>query len=441
MTIVRQPAVSGMFYPADPEQLRKWVDEALEAVTPPPLTSRVVISPHAGYVYSGALAARAIACLPTNTRRVLVLGPCHRVGIDAMALAGADAHATPLGTIPNDPELTELICTHPAVTTAPIVQRDEHSLEVQLPFLQRHLEPGFSVVPVAVGQVPASAVADIIDIAWQADNTAVVVSSDLSHYLPYAQARDVDADTLHRIVTLDGPLVGSQACGAFPVSGLIEFARRRQLSPVVLDSCNSGDTAGDRSRVVGYGALALRPASALPALAYNAIARHLGAGEVPVPATTEQLESDGATFVTLTIDGQLRGCIGSLVAHRPLRDDVEYNARAAAFSDPRFSPLTETELNRISVEVSVLSAPSPLAGSPGLERSEVEARLRPGVDGVTLSHGSRRSTFLPQVWDELANPHDFLAHLLRKGGWPASGWDRNIAVETYQVTSYHLPKR
>lgn len=439
MTVTRPPAVAGLFYPHDPKELRRVVDDALAEARPPALTSRAVISPHAGYVYSGALAATAIACLPRQTRRVLVLCPCHRVGIDGMALAGADMHATPLGDIPTDQDLTEQIASHPSVVTAPIVHQAEHSIEVQLPFLQRHLNDGFSIVPVAVGHVPPTAVADIIEIAWQHDDTAVVVSSDLSHYLPYHQARAVDADTLQRIRTLDGPLSGEQACGAYPVSGLIEFARRHDLTPVILDSCNSGDTAGDRHRVVGYGALALRPASALPALAYNAIATRLGKPSIAVPDTDEDLESEGATFVTLERGGHLRGCIGSLLAHRPLRDDVEYNARAAAFSDSRFRPLSARELPHLDVEVSLLSAPKPMTDTPGLGRAEVEARLRPGIDGVTLSQGPRRATFLPQVWDELPGPREFVSALLRKGGWPH--WDPRITVETYQVTSFHLPRQ
>ncbi|MDO5729285.1 MAG: AmmeMemoRadiSam system protein B [Actinomycetaceae bacterium] len=439
MTVTRPPAVAGLFYPHDPHELRRVVDDALAQAQPSALTSRMVISPHAGYIYSGALAATAISCLPRQIRRVLILGPCHRVGIDGMALAGADMHATPLGDIPTDHDLTDQIVSHPSVVTAPVVHQAEHSIEVQLPFLQRHLDDGFTIVPLAVGRVSASAVAEIIEMAWHHQDTAVVVSSDLSHYLPYAQARAVDADTVHRILTLDGPLSGDQACGAYPVSGLIEFARRHHLAPVVLDSCNSGDTAGDRSRVVGYGALAVRPASALPALAYNSIATRLGMPSIAVPDTDEDLDSEGATFVTLERGGHLRGCIGSLLAHRRLRDDVQYNAQAAAFSDSRFQPLSARELPLLDIEVSLLSAPSPISGSPGLERNEVEARLRPGIDGVTLSQGPRRATFLPQVWDELPNPREFVSALLHKGGWP--NWDPRITVETYQVTSFHLPRQ
>ncbi|MDO5727194.1 MAG: AmmeMemoRadiSam system protein B [Bowdeniella nasicola] len=438
MTSIRPPAVAGLFYPATARELAGEVDALLAAATPAPLTSRLVISPHAGYIYSGALAAQAIACLPQTTRRVLVLGPTHRVGIAGMALAGADAHATPLGVIPTDAELSAELTDLPQVVTAPIVQQEEHSLEVQLPFLQRHLESDFTVVPLAVGQVDASAVAAVIECAWDHADTAIVISSDLSHYLPYDQAGRVDGATLHQLLTLRGALVGEQACGAYPVSGAMEFARRMRLAPRLLAACNSGDTAGDRHRVVGYAALAFQDASLLPTLAYNAIATQLDLPPREEFATAEDLDAPGATFVTLTQAGQLRGCIGTLSAHRSLRRDVVANARAAAFSDPRFAPLTAAELAEVDIEVSLLSAPTPLASTPGLSLTEVASALRPGIDGVIISDHHRHATFLPQVWEQLPEASEFLRHLLAKGGWGANGWHEGIRVETYHVTPHHL---
>lgn len=438
MTSIRPPAVAGMFYPRSASELEAEVDALLAEATPAPLSSRLVISPHAGYIYSGALAAQAIACLPKSTRRVLILGPTHRVGIAAMALAGADGHATPLGVIPTDVELTDKIAKLPQVVSAPVVQQEEHSLEVQLPFLQRHLDPGFTVVPLAVGQVDAAAVAAVIECAWEQADTAIVVSSDLSHYLPYQQARHVDGQTLHQLLTLRGGLVGEQACGAYPVSGAMAFARQHHLAPRLIAACNSGDTAGDHSRVVGYGALAFTRASLLPTIAYNAIATKLGRPTRELFETNEDLDAPGATFVTLTKAGQLRGCIGALSAHRPLGSDVAENARSAAFSDPRFPPLDAAELGDIDLEVSVLSAPTPLAGTPGLSFDEVASALRPGVDGVIIADRQRRATFLPQVWDQLPEAADFLHHLLVKGGWGADGWHTGINVETYHVTAHHL---
>lgn len=487
MSTVRPPAVAGTFYPADPAELAGTVDSLLADVPAPTHYSNAIIAPHAGYIYSGPTAAIAHKTLDPKTRRVLLLGPTHRVGINGMALTGADYQRTPLGDIPTDKELTAALELLPEVITAPIVHAQEHSLEVQLPFLQRHLEPGFSVVPVAVGQATPQDVAAVIEAALDLPNTAVVVSSDLSHYLPYDVARKMDFETLHQIARRESALDPDQACGAFPVSGLMRYARDHGLSAALLDVRNSGDTAGDKSAVVGYPAIAWysddetvvgsdlleadgsaddsadrqRPSpdlaqreeqqlgEALTHLAYDAIADQLGrprltqaAAKSPSATLLSTLESPGATFVTLNLNGALRGCIGSLVAHRSLAEDVAANALAAAFEDPRFPPLSAEEFSQIDLEVSVLTPALPLwtIDEDAPPEAQVAACLRPGVDGVVLQFGSRRATYLPQVWAQIPDPMDFLANLKAKAGLPPRFWDPQLRVETYQVREYHLDR-
>jgi len=256
MRTVRQPAVAGLFYPSAARELARAVDAHLDAAAPAPLpgrTPKALIVPHAGYVYSGGVAGSGFAAVaPARGRvsRVVLLGPCHRVPVRGLALPGADALATPLGLVAVDAAASGL--DH--VVTRPDVHAQEHSLEVQLPFLQRVL-PDAAVVPLAVGDASPEEVASVLDALWGGPETLVVISSDLSHYHPYARARALDAATLDRIVALDGPLAHTQACGATPINGLLLVAARRGLTPVVLDACNSGDTAGDRDQVVGYAAV------------------------------------------------------------------------------------------------------------------------------------------------------------------------------------------
>lgn len=462
METVRHPAVAGLFYPAEAAELAQEVDQLLARVPAAPAAyARAVSAPHAGYIYSGPTAAFAYRQLDPATRRVLILGPTHRVGIRGMALTGADVQETPLGRIPTDPALTAALAALPDVITAPHVHAQEHSMEVHLPFLQRYLQPGFTVVPLAVGVAEPEVAAAAIRLAWNMPATAVVISSDLSHYLPYDQAHHTDAATLAQILRGAPALVGEQACGAFPLSGMMAFAAARGLTPELLDARNSGDTAGDHSRVVGYAALrwnepATPPDQTLPRLAYLSIAASLGLpdDDVPAPSTAAfrdvvvgevdeqaELSAPGAAFVTLTLDGHLRGCIGSLSARRPLGEDVASNARAAAFEDPRFPPLTAAELKRTDIEVSVLTEPQPMQPrnlARGLTRAEVEERLVPGQDGVVLSYGMHRGTFLPQVWNQLPQPADFLTGLLRKAGLPADLWDPEIQIATYRVHATHL---
>lgn len=258
--VVREPAVAGRFYPADPDQLRAAVDALLADVPPPPpdaLVPRAVIVPHAGYVYSGSTAALAYARIARGRgtiRRVVVVGPTHRVPVRGVALPGADVFRTPLGDVPVPHAWAqERLADVPAACTNPETHRHEHSVEVQLPFLQRVLD--VDVVPLLAGDALGDEVADVLEALWD-DETLVVISSDLSHYRTYEEARRVDAGTIAQITALDAPIDHLQACGATPVNGLLVAARRRGLRTTLLGACSSGDTAGDRSRVVGYCAFA-----------------------------------------------------------------------------------------------------------------------------------------------------------------------------------------
>lgn len=262
MDVTRPPAVAGMFYPSEPAELEQVVGSLLAAVPQTPsLPARILVAPHAGYVYSGSTAAHAYALLarsPTPIHRVLLLGPTHRVPVRGLALPGATRLATPLGTVRVDEEGAAHAATLPGVVTRPDVHALEHSLEVHLPFLQVVL-PEASVVPLAVGEVAPGVVADVLEELWDGD-CAIVVSTDLSHYLPYEKARQADAATLAHIMALD-EVAPDAACGARPLNGLLAWARRRGALPELLHACNSGDTAGSRDRVVGYAALALREAA------------------------------------------------------------------------------------------------------------------------------------------------------------------------------------
>lgn len=257
MPTVRSPAVAGKFYPGSPSALRSRVEGLLRDVSPERGPApKAVIAPHAGYIYSGPTAAVAFQALAGQPiERVVLLGPAHRVPVRGLALPGADAFATPLGEVPVDAAGAAAVSDLPQVTTFPEAHAAEHSLEVELPFLQV-LFPGVPVLPIVVGDADGDEVAEVLDRLWGGAGTAIVISSDLSHYLPYDVARRVDRETADEILALEGPLHSRQACGAWPINGLLVVARRRGLMPRLLDLRNSGDTAGDRGRVVGYGAFA-----------------------------------------------------------------------------------------------------------------------------------------------------------------------------------------
>jgi AmmeMemoRadiSam system protein B len=255
----RPAAVAGLFYPADTAALERAVARLLASAPPGNEAPKAIIAPHAGYRYSGPTAAYAYRLLEERRdviRRVVLLGPAHRVYLQGMAVPSVDAFTTPLGDVVIDADGVRRALELPAVQASDEAHAHEHSLEVHLPFLQTVLDD-FSLVPIVVGACPARQVEAVLEALWGGDETLVVVSSDLSHFHDYAEAREIDEHTTARIEACESTLHGEDACGAYAINGLMLAAKVRGLQVRTLDVRNSGDTAGDRHRVVGYGAYAL----------------------------------------------------------------------------------------------------------------------------------------------------------------------------------------
>ena len=494
-----------MFYPADAAQLHADVERLLrhaadQARAPAP---KAIIAPHAGYIYSGETAARAYARLASRRgtiRRVVLLGPAHRVHVRGIAMPEADAFDTPLGTVAVDQAALAAIAHLRQVVAARPVHAAEHSLEVHLPFLRAVLG-AFAVVPLVVGEATPAMVAEVLDLLWGGEETLIVVSSDLSHYHAYRDALRIDGQTVAAILDCAANLTHEQACGATPVNALMQLARSRRLRVELIDQCTSGDTAGPRDQVVGYASFALYEAGAVESTAVDgaSMARETikesgsgsdfssGASKSLVPQwfpddggaqlirlaresiaqavdaravqTTQGrpggaaaavkagdagahaahstqaawLDQPGAVFVTLTRDGALRGCIGSLVAHRSLRTDVIANAEAAAMRDPRFAPLSADEWPDVRIEVSLLTAPQLMVVR---DEADALAQLCPHEDGVILEAGTHCATFLPQVWEQIAEPRAFLAALRQKAGLPVGYWGPDLRLSRYGVAKF-----
>ncbi len=481
---VRQPAVQGAFYPDDPAELTKMVDGFLakppETVLPAGRV-RAVVAPHAGYIYSGMVAAQAIGRIPKDTTRVIILAPSHHVGFANGAMADAGVFANALGNVLVDPATFALCTDFPNLFKAmPAAHSQEHSLEVMIPFLQRHLGH-FTLVPIVVGQrLDAAGLAKALAPLLADEKTALIASSDLSHYHPYAEAKTLDQAVIRRVVALDLPGLMPQEeelCGKAPVSVLIELAKAMKWQPTLVSYKNSGDTAGDRSKVVGYVAIAFLAGAAAPATAKPAAAAAPATPEAAAaPATPEAaaaseqrlvsqddqkqlltlarqtivaklrgqslpdlptgaavLKQKLGCFVTLKKQGELRGCIGNIFPVHPLAEGIRSNALSAAFEDPRFPPVRLEEMAAIDVEISVLTLPEKLTYK---NADDLLRQLRPGVDGVVLTQNIfRQSTFLPQVWEQIAEKVTFLEHLCRKGGMDGDAWrdPAKMDVKTYQA--------
>ena len=450
MQTTRPAAVAGTFYPADKHQLHSMIQGFLDDAGPTGGLPKAIIAPHAGYIYSGPIAASVYARLRQGRgkiSRVVLLGPAHRVGFRGLAVSSAQWFATPLGQIPIDRQACAALLALPFVRELDQAHALEHSLEVHLPFLQEVLG-SFSLVPVVVGDARPEEVSAVLEDLWGGDETLIVISSDLSHYHDYATARRMDSATSKAIESLRLEDIGfDDACGRLPISGLLIAAKRRGMTVKTVDLRNSGDTAGPRDQVVGYGSYVVEyPKQSerkpgldeehkqwLLRLARESIRQGLTHG-TPLPVELaplpDSLKAVRATFVTLEEHGQLRGCIGTLEAYRPLAQDIAENAYAAAFQDPRFPPVREDELDKLEIHLSLLTPAEPMRFQ---SEQDLIAQLRPGVDGLILAERGRRGTFLPSVWEQLPEPVQFLEHLKLKAGLPAGYWSDSIKIYRYET--------
>lgn len=472
---IRPPAFAGSFYPADPERLAGEVDAFLAAVPPPASGAppiRALIVPHAGYVYSGAVAAHAYRLVAGRRHpTVVLLGSSHRAGYPAAALWPAGAFRTPLGEIPVDAALTRrLLDSGPPFTAQTAPHLDDHVLEVQLPFLQRALGE-FRLVPVMLGTSDAAtarAVGDAIADAADPD-TLVIASTDLSHYPAYDDACSADAKTIAAILTADPDQLvrtlramekspprntSTFLCSEGAVLAAMTCARRFGASSgTLLRYANSGDTAGDKKRVVGYAAIAftapptVRPPPStqenpmnpdaefspeerqeLLRLARQTVESVARTGKPPAcECTLPALERKRGAFVTLHQRGRLRGCIGQFEAERPVWETVREMAIAASTQDPRFPHVTAAELDSLDYEISVLSPP---------RKIDDWREIRLGTHGVQVGRGFRRGVFLPQVATETGWDLDtFMGELCsQKAGLPREAW-KDPQTDLYVFTA------
>ena len=428
---IRPPAVAGMFYPMDRDELKHEIEEYLvqaKAGGPPP---KAIIAPHAGYIYSGPIAASVYASLKPvrdQIKKVVLLGPAHRVYLEGLALPDATVFATPLGEIEIDRDLVHKIRNLPQVRVMPSAHAQEHSLEVHLPFLQMLLAE-FTLLPLVVGEAGKEQVAEVLAAVWGGAETLIVISSDLSHYHDYHTARQLDAATSTAIKNLQIEEIGpEQACGCRPMSGLLHLAKHKNMEIHVLDVRNSGDTAGARDRVVGYGAYSVHyrqtPATQfvkdLLSVARQSIEQGFNTRRPWQPDLSpypEPLRQPAATFVTLKINGNLRGCIGTTQAVQPLVQSVADSAYKAAFQDPRFPPLTAAEYREVDLSISVLT---PAVAIEFSSEADLVRQLQPGIDGLIIEAGMKRATFLPEVWESLPDAPGFLRQLKLKAGMGAT---------------------
>lgn len=452
---VREPAVKGQFYPSSSNEIISTI-EAYNAKDSKDrdIKTRAVIVPHAGYIYSGFTANKALRLLRnTDIKRVVVIGPSHRVAFKGTSAAMFDSYDTPLGAFPIDKTFITELSKSFDIKFVPQAHH-EHSTEVQMPFI-KYYRPNISIVELVYGEEDPATLAKMIDHLLEDKSTAVVISTDLSHYYDIDKANRLDNICLDAVKTLEVEKLaqGCEACGKIGVEAMMIAAKHRGLKSVVLDYRTSADASFDKSQVVGYMSVAFVEGESMQEDVDEekdgvketllSLARASIANAVDVSYTYDLektlkenpwLENEGAAFITLTIkDDQLRGCIGSTVAHRKLYEDVILNAKSAALNDPRFLALSKEEYNQIKVEVSILTDPKVLEYT---SVTDLKSKINRGEDGVILKHGSYQATFLPQVWEQLPSFELFFSSLCKKAGMNEQCLADKPKILVYQAKKY-----
>ncbi len=457
---IRESVIAGTWYPADPAALKGQISRYLDRAVPPAVEGGLIglIAPHAGYMYSGPVAAYAYKLLLQDPfDRVLILAPSHQESFPGSSIYNLGGYRTPFGVVPLDREIIDDLYKHTSlIQYVPQADQAEHSLEIQLPFLQTVL-PQFTLIPIVMGTQRLDycvQLAEAIASVCEGKRVLLVASTDLSHYFPYAEAKRLDRTFLDRLSAFDPEGLASelqsqkcQACGAGPVLTLMLAARKLGAdSAKVLHYANSGDVTGDKnSGVVGYAAAALcrksgsraagldNPKKAganlgytdeekkqLKDLAFRVIrSRCMGEKMPDLPIPDERLAEPGAAFVCIHKGADLRGCIGMIEARTPLWETIKKMAVEAAFGDPRFCALEPEELEEINIEISVLT-PLQRIGDP----SEIEI----GKHGLLVRKGFQSGLLLPQVavehrWDR----KEFLEWTCRKAGLSKNAWQGHDA--------------
>jgi len=462
---IRKSVIAGSWYPGNPKVLRADIENFFHNLTEEKVKGRIIglIAPHAGYMYSGQVAAYAYKLVRGATfDAVIIVGPSHRVSFRGVSVYNKGGYETPLGVVPVDAALAEKIMTRSSVTSCiPSAHTQEHSVEIQLPFLQVALGE-FSFVPFVMGDQDRQTCEDLAEAIFKAignQNVLIIGSSDLSHFHPYEKAVKMDAVVLAHIERMDaqGLLedMGNnvcEACGGGPAAVTMMVAKKIGADRVkVLKYDNSGDVTGDRTSVVGYTSAVLYASETsmvkdqghngvgddtglseaekkvLLDIAKKTIECRLSARNVPeFHVDSARLGEKRGAFVTLKKHGQLRGCIGYIEAIKPLYKTIEEMAIASAFNDPRFPPLRREEFEHLAIEISALT---PLKEIKGINDIEV------GIHGIYIIKGFYSGLLLPQVasehkWDRLT----FIEETCHKAGLPPQAWkDKDTKIYIFSA--------
>lgn len=424
---IRRPFCAGSWYSDDPVELAEELDGYLKNVKKENLNVKAIIVPHAGYMFSGQTAAHSFKQLTDKTEKVIILGTAHRYPLNGASVSEYDYYNSPLGKVKVSDDIKKLMKERNVVSIDE-ADYEEHSIEIEIPFLQRVLG-NFEIIPIIVGKVDALEFSKVLE-KYTDEKTVIVASVDLSHFHSYDTAKKLDNYSIECILNLNSEGIRTAEIDSpYAIEALIELAKRKKWKAKLLDYKNSGDIIRDKSRVVGYSAIAFYEKQSTGAftederklmekIAKLAVETYVTEGKkIQYEDVPESFHKKLACFVTLNDERDLRGCIGTIEPVDKLYRSIIDNAISAATRDPRFPPVSEKELKGLTYEVSVLSEPVEISFT-SIENLFEKIKNK----GVIISKSGSRAVYLPQVWEHFSNPESFLSSLCRKAGLFSDEW-------------------
>lgn len=445
MTKIKEPSVANTFYSGNPAELKRQLDGfSKENGNRYEYKTRAVIVPHAGLIYSGQLAYEGISQLDKSVKNIFIFAPSHRVPLGGLALTGYDEWKTPLGTIKINQEINSVLEEKFEAKIFDEAFAEEHSVEIEVPAIQHLFSEDVNIIPVLVGKVNPQKITDIISEYYDNKEFGFIISSDLSHFLDDKKAQKIDGETARMIESGNvQELRYDQACGAVGIYGLVEFANKKRFSLIRINLINSSLTSGNKSSVVGYGAWFLYEGSKnkfikeyyseyLLKLCRNIILSKFNKGTL-YTAHAPVFNQLGACFVTLKKNNNLRGCIGSIIAHQSLINDIVQHSKDAAFHDPRFNPVEENEVDSLTIDISILSEPEKMSFK---NEQDLLEQIVPFRDGIIIKDKYYQAVYLPSVWEDLPDKVMFLNSLKMKAGLPPEYFSETF--EAYRFSTVYI---
>lgn len=452
MEKVKHAAVAGKFYNKDKDTLLSELNNfAQKNRQDYNYHTRAIIVPHAGYMYSGQIASEGFQYLDRNAKNIFIIAPAHYVAVNDVALLNCEKYATPLGEISINQEINQELIDKFDCKYIDLAFENEHAVEVQIPFIQR-IYQDVNIIPILVNSSDYREIIGIINYYWRNPENVFVISSDLSHFYPYSDAEKLDKYTAEMIELQDIEKFNpQQACNSLGVCAAVGFAKQKNYSLIRVDMKNSGDITGDLNSVVGYGSWMLYEGEKSEfikryfsditlEICKKSILSGLNKKELMTAKDFDNLPQVfmefGACFVTLEKAGELRGCIGSIIAHQPLIDDLIKNAHNSAFSDPRFEPLTLEEFEDLTISISLLTTPSKMDFK---DEEDLLKQIVPIVDGIIIKDGQHQAVYLPSVWEQLQDKVLFLDSLKIKAGMPPKHFSKTF--EAYRFRTEYITNK